>query len=102
MVQTVYGLHGIALPRDSDQQAGLGESVADDGDLSSLDPGDLVYFAERGDRITHVAISAGGAAIIHSALSRGGVTETNLASTDDYEQELRSCFVGARRVIPWV
>ena len=73
--------------------------MANDGDLRSLDPGDLVFFAERGDRITHVAISAGGSEIIHSALSRGGVTETDLASTADYEQELRSCFVGARRVI---
>jgi gamma-D-glutamyl-L-lysine dipeptidyl-peptidase len=98
LVQAIYRLHGIELPRDSDQQVATGDPIPiDDGD--SLRPGDLLYFAERQDRISHVAISTGGWGIIHSAVGNGGVQENDLEAAGPYERELRSLLVAARRVI---
>ncbi|MFN2384492.1 MAG: NlpC/P60 family protein [Gemmatimonadota bacterium] len=71
-VQRLFGLHGVALPRDSDQQAGAGvvvppgEAVAD---------GDLAFFSERPDgRISHVGIlTAGGERMLHASTRQHGV-----------------------------
>jgi gamma-D-glutamyl-L-lysine dipeptidyl-peptidase len=99
-VQSVYWLHGIALPRDSDLQAHIGESVEKGNDWSGLRIGDLLYFAEEGDRITHVAISTGGSGIIHSSLSNGGVAENDLTGDQRVERFMRDRFRLARRVLP--
>src|SRR5690606_33138723 len=90
LVQSVYRLHGIDMPRDSDQQARLGDEIPAGREFSNLRPGDLLYFAEGTSRISHVAISTGGARIIHAALGSGGVDENDLLERRDYEQELRS------------
>ena len=99
-VQSVYRLHGLALPRDSDLQARVGKEVEAQGDLAALRPGDLLFFSERPGRITHVAISLGGSRIIHSALSNGGVRINDLAGDLEAEARLRPLFVHARRVLP--
>jgi len=103
LVQAIYRMHGIPLPRDSYQQAEVGAALLDDSpgesDLSSLEPGDLLFFAEGGGRVTHVAISMGGSEIIHSALSNGGVATNDLEGDLELEKRLRDCLVGARRVI---
>ncbi|HUF12837.1 MAG TPA: SH3 domain-containing C40 family peptidase [Longimicrobiales bacterium] len=99
-VQSVYWMHGIALPRDSDLQAQVGAEVAPESDWSGLRAGDLLYFAEEGERISHVAISTGGAGIIHSSLSNGGVAENDLSGTGRIEALLRTTFRSARRVLP--
>jgi hypothetical protein len=99
-VQSVYWMHGIALPRDSDLQAHIGTEVEPERDWSGLRIGDLLYFAEEGDRISHVAISTGGSGIIHSALSNGGVAENDLAAPGVLEDLLRSTFRTARRLLP--
>jgi gamma-D-glutamyl-L-lysine dipeptidyl-peptidase len=99
LVQAVFRTHGIPLPRDSDQQAALGERI-DPADMDGLQPGDLLYFAEQRDRISHVAISVGGSRIIHSAVGNGGVRGDDLAADQPYARELRSLLVAIRRVIP--
>lgn len=102
LVQAVYWMHGIALPRDSDQQARVGAVVLEEpaGDLAPLRAGDLLYFAETPGRTSHVAISLGGAQIIHSALTNGGVDVNDLAGETEAEQRLRSILVEVRRVLP--
>ncbi len=98
LTQSVFRVHGIPLPRDSDQQAGMGEQLPIDApDL--LRPGDLLFFEERRGRISHVAISLGGFRIIHSAVGNGGVARIDLASDEAYERELRLLLVSARRII---
>lgn len=98
--QAVYGTHGLQLPRDSDQQAALGEAVDPGEDFAALRPGDLVYFAEESARISHVAMSMGGAAILHAAIGNGGVGPNDLTGNKGFEREMRRLFVCARRLVP--
>lgn len=99
-VQSVYWMHGIALPRDSDLQVHVGAEVRPGDDWSELRIGDLLYFAETEERISHVAISTGGPGIIHSSLSNGGVAENDLSAPGRVEDVLRGDFRAARRVLP--
>lgn len=69
LVQTTFLARGISLPRDAAQQAELGEPVP----LGQHEPGDLLFFSERGDRITHVAFAGPSDTLIHSTLACGGV-----------------------------
>jgi hypothetical protein len=96
-VQAIFGLHGIALPRDARQQAGLGTPV--EGGLASLQAADLLFFSERPDlRITHVAIALSPTAIVHLALGRGGYSVDQISPpVDDYVAELMGRVVGVRR-----
>jgi peptidoglycan DL-endopeptidase CwlO len=89
----VFAEHGIALPRTSREQSRVGRAVA--ADFRSLRPGDLMFFAERGEAISHVAIYAGNGEIIHSSSSNGGVGYTDLNSGGDW---FVVNFVAARRV----
>jgi gamma-D-glutamyl-L-lysine dipeptidyl-peptidase len=98
-VQTIYGLHGVALPRDASQQATAGASL--DSALDALQPADLLFFSDRPDhRITHVAISLGGARIVHLALGRGGYRVETMSDVEDpYVKALRERYLFARRVL---
>ncbi len=69
LVQTTFLARGIALHRDAAQQAEQGEAVP----LGEYRPGDLLFFSERGDRITHVAFAGPSDTLIHSTLACGGV-----------------------------
>lgn len=97
--QAVYRMHGISLPRDSDQQSRAGQAAEPGDDFADLHPGDLLFFAEVEGKVTHVAISAGGSGIIHSSLGNGGVARNDLAGRRRFEQELRRIFVRARRIL---
>ena len=98
-VQALWRMHGIAIPRDSDQQSRTGELLEPADDFGDLLPGDLLFFSEDGaGRVTHVAMSTGGSEIIHSSLGNGGVARNDLAGRRNYERELRRLFVCARRV----
>jgi hypothetical protein len=98
--QAVMWMHGVALPRDSDLQAATGAQVPLDDDFSALRPGDLLYFAEPGERVSHVAFSLGGSLIIHAALSNGGVDLDDLAGVTPLQHRLRAMLVTARRMLP--
>jgi len=69
LVQTTFLARGITLPRDAAQQAERGESV----EPRDQRPGDLLFFSEHGDGISHVAIAAGGDTLVHSTLACGGL-----------------------------
>ncbi|HSJ23310.1 MAG TPA: SH3 domain-containing C40 family peptidase [Longimicrobiales bacterium] len=99
LTQAVMWMHGIALPRDSDLQAATRVGVEVAADLDALRAGDLLFFAETGDRITHVAISTGGPRIIHSAITNGAVQVNDLAGSAPLEQRLAATFVRARRLL---
>lgn len=99
LVQTVFGLHGVPLPRDSSQQARAGDALNLAPD--ALAPAELLFFSDRPDRrITHVAISLGGPRLVHLALGRGGYHVEDLTdSTDAYVAALRERYLFARRVM---
>lgn len=64
-VQTCFHLNGIELPRDAYQQAEVGERLSDD--YHTWQAGDLIFFSETPEKITHVAISLGGGDYIHAS-----------------------------------
>jgi cell wall-associated NlpC family hydrolase len=99
LVQTVFGLHGVSLPRDASQQATAGRPL--DLTAAALAPADLLFFSDRPDRrITHVAISLGGPRLVHLALGRGGYRVENLEDrADGYVQALLGRYLFARRVV---
>jgi cell wall-associated NlpC family hydrolase len=98
MVQAVFGLHGVALPRDARQQAELGTAIALTPD--AWRPGDLLFFSDRADgRITHVAIVAQSDTLMHVAIGRGGFAVEQLSgATDPYTVALMGRLRSARRV----
>lgn len=97
-VQTIFGLHGVALPRDAWQQSETGSEA---GGLQDLDAADLAFFSDREDRrVTHVAIALGRGQLVHLALGRGGFARENVRDTrDPYVQKLRERFLISRRVL---
>jgi cell wall-associated NlpC family hydrolase len=99
LVQTIFGLHGAALPRDASQQAATGTAVEKPPD--GLSAADLLFFSDRPDRrITHVAISLGGPRLVHLALGRGGYRVEDLADRSDaYVGALLGRYLFARRVL---
>lgn len=70
-VQYVFAQEGVSLPRTAHAIAELGEEVSTR--IGSLRPGDLLFFANDGTNIDHVAIFAGHDRIVHSTASGGGV-----------------------------
>lgn len=96
-VQSIYGLHGVALPRDAWQQSETGD---DAGTLMDLQPADLAFFSDREDRrVTHVAIALGGRHLVHLALGRGGFANEDLSNGDGYVAKLKERFLRAKRVL---
>jgi SH3-like domain-containing protein len=100
LAQAVFWMHGIALPRDSDLQARVGLLIDPGENFEALEPGDLLFFSENAERITHVAISLGNGGIVHSSLTNGGVEVNDLRGDRDFEVKLRAIFTHARRVLP--
>jgi len=97
-VQTIFGLHGVQLPRDAWQQS---ETGRDAGALDDLEAADLAFFTDREDRrVTHVAIAAGQRKLIHVALGRGGFARENLTDAGDaYVAKVRERFLKSKRVL---
>lgn len=78
-VQTTFWLNGLQLPRDAYQQAEVGVRV--DDDFHNWQVGDLIFFTERSERITHVAISLGEGDFIHSS----GYVKLNSLNPDHHD-----------------
>ncbi len=98
-VQAVYRVHGFLIPRDSHQQAGVGEPIDTGSGFGALRPGDLLFFrAADSVQVVHVALSLGGAAILHAAQANGFVSEDDLERDSEFERSLAARFVGARRL----
>jgi len=100
LVQSVFALHGVSLPRDAWQQARVGRDAG--RDMLGARIADLLFFSDRPDgHITHVAIAAGDGRIVHLALGRGGYAVECLDDDrDEYVGKLRARFLFARRVVP--
>lgn len=99
LVQAVFWIHGVALPRDSDMQAALGADIDPGEAFQGLRAADLLFFAEN-RRVNHVALSLGGSEIIHASVGNGVVALNDMAGTGEMDRFLRSIFVGARRLLP--
>jgi cell wall-associated NlpC family hydrolase len=99
LVQSVFALHGLQLPRDAWQQAETGRDAGPD--IGELRPADVLFFSDRPDRrITHVGIALGDCRMVHLALGRGGYAIERLDDRRDaYVDRLRDRFITARRMI---
>ena len=63
LVQVVYKICGITLPRDASQQAGIGREVA----ISDARSGDLAFFSNSNGKIVHVGIVDDDGMILHAS-----------------------------------
>lgn len=62
LVQYVYGLQGLSMPRNSRAQYKAGEVI----ELEDALPGDLLFYSISGRRIDHVAIYLGDGQAVHA------------------------------------
>lgn len=67
--QSVMRNFGISLPRVSRDQAKVGRAVS----ASEMRPGDLIFYANSGGTVNHVAIYIGNGQIVHAASRRSGI-----------------------------
>ena len=92
LVQTCFKAVGVVLPRDSHRQHVFQELPSVDPDQAR--PGDLLFFAESEQRVTHVAIATGNSGIIHSS---GWVKEESLdPGSSRYNHLLAGLFLQGR------
>jgi cell wall-associated NlpC family hydrolase len=97
LIWYAYRNHGVSVPRVSRDQARAGRHVP--RDLTALEPGDILLFAERGSTVSHVGLYLGDARYIHSTTS-GGVRVSSLSPYDDaFDDWWFGRWVGARRVL---
>ena len=87
LTMTVYQLNGLDLPRTSREQFVTGTPVGS----SSLEKGDLIFFAAIEDKVSHVGIYAGNGLFIH-APGRGKKIRTDPIAKEYFSR----AFVGAR------
>lgn len=104
LVQRIYGLHGIRLPRDAGPQSMVGEPVDPGSGWRDVRPGDLAFFVEPpGTRVTHVGILAEGGRMIHASTTRNGVAWEVLppaGTSTPLGERLAGWLSGIRRVLP--
>ena len=87
LTMTVYQLNGFDIPRMSGEQFAAGTPV----DRSSLEKGDLIFFAKQGNKVSHVGVYTGDGWFIHSP-GRGKRIRKDSLSQDYYSRT----FLGAR------
>lgn len=96
LVQAVFELHGMPLPRDSRDQARRGRPLGTEP--AATGPGDLVFFAWGGAPVSHVGIALGDGHLLHASETRGGVGVDDLGAGDPFVRRLREGIVAVRRV----
>lgn len=100
LVQAVFGVHGVPLPRDSHRQRDVGRDLGVGPDArKESEPGDLLFFAPEGRGITHVAICLGEGEIFHAAASNGRVDVDDLGSDAELARRLRRSIVACTRPV---
>lgn len=80
--QLVYKIHNVKLPRDTYQQAEVGEALSF---VEESQPGDLAFFENAEGKIIHVGIMLDNQRIIHAS---GKVRIDTLDSTGIFNKEL--------------
>lgn len=97
LVIQAYSMHGIFLPRDSDEMSNVGRLVGLPNWRTAILPGDIIFMGGSRRLVTHVGIYMGDGYVIHS--QSGG---TQIGSWDpaspDYQASLEKTFLFARRV----
>lgn len=90
LVQMVYSLSGVFLPRDAHQQAKVGNSLSF---IEEAEEGDLAFFDNKEGKIIHVGIMLKGHRIIHASgrvrvdrLDHQGIFRTE---SNNYSHRLR-------------
>ena len=73
----VFARQGITLPRVSRDQARVGQAVP--LDYAAFLPGDMLFFAEPDEAVSHVAIYVGDGRIIHASSAAGEVSYLDLS-----------------------
>jgi cell wall-associated NlpC family hydrolase len=89
LVQYVFALQGISVPRTVDDLRRTGASVSP----ADVRPGDLLFFATNGRGVSHVGIAIGDGQFVH-APSEGGTVRIDRLETPYWSAQ----FVEARRV----
>jgi len=65
LIQRVFRLHGVVVPRDSDMQARFGR-IKTPRDIDVLDAGDLLFFGKDSSHVTHVALYISDGFFLHA------------------------------------
>lgn len=87
--QFIHKIFGITIRRDAYMQFEDAKSVSKDP--FNAGGGDLCFFSENGEKITHVGLCIGGGKVLHA---RGMVKINSLNKADtDFDEELFSTFV---------
>ena len=95
--QTVFRLNGFRLPRDANMQVKEGMDVTLENDLKNLKTGDLIFFGEDINHITHVGMYLGEDKFIHSD---GYVCINSFNPQDEnYSEYRRRGLQAARRIL---
>lgn len=81
-VQLVYKIHNVKMPRDTYQQAEVGETLSF---VEESQPGDLAFFENSEGKIIHVGIMLENQKIIHAS---GKVRIDTLDSTGIFNKEM--------------
>ncbi len=94
-VQTVFGMLGIRLPRDSWQQQKHNLVALNWQDAQ---PADLLFFGKTPERVTHVGIAIGGDRFIHAS---GWVKYNSMCEDDkDFSPHHLQTFISVNRYRP--
>lgn len=70
----VYAYFGYGLPRTAAQQCNALTHV----DLSAIEPGDLLFYKDKGGNIGHVTMYIGGGQVVHASSPRTGIIISNI------------------------
>jgi cell wall-associated NlpC family hydrolase len=93
LIQRIFRLNGVILPRDSDMQARFGRERSVQRS-EELRPGDLVFFGRDAGIITHVGLVLPGGGFLHSY---GQVIVNSLdPASDRYSERLASIWQATR------
>lgn len=105
LVQTVFRLHDVIVPRNASQQAKVGQRINISPDNSNLQAGDLLLFGKPAtdtekEQIVHVGIYMGEGLFIHS---QGDVHVSSLNPQDErYDAFNHGRLLYATRILPYI
>lgn len=99
LTKTSYYSQGVVLARDASQQARYG-SHPDFTDYRNLQPGDLIFFGNSPQRVTHVALCLENGTFIHASGSSAMVRLNSLNPADSlFDSNLLKVLVGSSRIV---